>query len=237
MSRLRDTDDDGRADEVTEFIPSIDSPRGLLWDEDRLYVLHPPHLSVYYDRDGDGVSEENRRLVDNIAFDFKERPADHTTNGLDLGVDGWIYVSTGDFGFMEATGSDGRKLQVRGGGVVRVRPDGSGIELFLTAPEIFSPCPPVPCSICSARTIPTMVAAGMYAFITSAAWTTMATPPLLKLSREIIAPFADYGGGSGCGGMYLHEPGFPDEWNRAPMTCDWGTAGLWHHSVERKCGI
>ena len=40
--RLRDTDDDGRADEVTEFIPSIDSPRGLLWDEDRLYVLHPP---------------------------------------------------------------------------------------------------------------------------------------------------------------------------------------------------
>ena len=95
-----------------KFIPSIDSPRGLLWDEDRLYVLHPPHLSVYYDRDGDGVSEENRRLVDNIAFDFKERPADHTTNGLDLGVDGWIYVSTGDFGFMEATGSDGRKLQV-----------------------------------------------------------------------------------------------------------------------------
>ena len=93
-------------------------------------MLHPPHLSVYYDRDGDGVSEENRRLVDNIAFDFKERPADHTTNGLDLGVDGWIYVSTGDFGFMEATGSDGRKLQVRGGGVVRVRPDGSGIELF-----------------------------------------------------------------------------------------------------------
>ena len=128
--RLRDKDGDGRADEVTEFIPSIDSPRGLIWDQDRLYVLHPPHLSVYYDRDGDGVAEENKRLVDNIAFCFKERPADHTTNGLDLGIDGWLYVSTGDFGFFEATGSDGRKLQVRGGGVVRVRPNGSGIELF-----------------------------------------------------------------------------------------------------------
>ena len=56
----------------------------------------------------------------------------------------------------------------------------------------------------------------------------------LNFAEEIIAPFADYGGGSGCGGMYLHEPGFPDEWNRAPMTCDWGTAGLWHHSVERQ---
>ena len=37
--RLRDKDGDGRADEVTEFIPSIDSPRGLVWDQDRLYVL------------------------------------------------------------------------------------------------------------------------------------------------------------------------------------------------------
>ena len=55
--RLRDKDGDGRADEVTEFIPTIDSPRGLVWDHDRLYVLHPPHLSVYFDRDGDGVAE------------------------------------------------------------------------------------------------------------------------------------------------------------------------------------
>ena len=30
--RLRDKDGDGRADEVTEFIASIDSPRGLIWD-------------------------------------------------------------------------------------------------------------------------------------------------------------------------------------------------------------
>jgi hypothetical protein len=56
----------------------------------------------------------------------------------------------------------------------------------------------------------------------------------LNFPEEIIAPLADYGGGSGCGGMYLHEPGFPDEWNQAPMTCDWGTAGLWKHSVERR---
>ena len=181
--RLRDTDDDGRANEVTEFIPSIDSPRGLLWDEDRLYVLHPaPPFGLLRPRRGWSIRRKNRRLVDNIAFDFKERPADHTTNGLDLGVDGWLYVSTGDFGFMEATGSDGRKLQVRGGGVVRVRPDGSGIELFSYGTRNDSRCPTSPCSICLARTTPTMAAAGMYAFITSAAWTTTATPPLFKLS-------------------------------------------------------
>ena len=128
--RLRDKDGDGRADEVSEFIPSIDSPRGLIWDHDRLYLLHPPHVSVFFDKDGDGVAEDSKRLVSNIAFGFKDRPADHTTNGLDLGVDGWIYVAGGDFGFIEAIGSDGRKLQNRGGGVYRFRPDGSGLELF-----------------------------------------------------------------------------------------------------------
>jgi len=163
--RLRDKDGDGRADEVTEFIPSLDSPRGLIWDDDRLYVLHPPHLSVYFDRDDDGVAEENKRLVDNIAFSFKERPADHTTNGLDLGIDGWLYVSTGDFGFFEATGSDGRKLQVRGGGVVRVRPDGSGLELFSYGTRNILAVP-----------TPTMEAGGMYASTTLAVWTTMAIP-------------------------------------------------------------
>ncbi|MDZ4287735.1 MAG: discoidin domain-containing protein [Prosthecobacter sp.] len=34
--RLRDTDNDGRADEVKEFVKDVDAPRGLVWDHDRL---------------------------------------------------------------------------------------------------------------------------------------------------------------------------------------------------------
>ena len=97
----RDTDDDGRADEVTEFIRDVDSPRGLLWDHDRLYLLHPPHITVYHDVDGDGVADSSKRLISDIAFGFKDRSADHTTNGLEMGPDGWIYIAVGDFGFME----------------------------------------------------------------------------------------------------------------------------------------
>ena len=233
--RLRDTDDDGRADEVTEYIPSIDSPRGLVWDEDRLYVLHPPHLSVYYDRDGDGIAEENKRLVDNIAFDFKERPADHTTNGLDLGIDGWLYVSTGDFGFFEATGSDGRKLQVRGGGVVRVRPDGSGLELFSYGTRNILAVPTSPLLDLFGRDNTNDGGGWNVRFHHFSGLDDHGYPRLyLNFPDEIIAPLADYGGGSGCGGMYLHEPGFPEKWNHAPLTCDWGTAGLWKHTVERR---
>ncbi|CAN5278510.1 hypothetical protein BH23VER1_BH23VER1_00510 [soil metagenome] len=59
--RLRDTDGDGRADQVTTFAENLDSPRGLLWDHDRLYVVHPPDLSVFIDSDGDGVSDKKKR--------------------------------------------------------------------------------------------------------------------------------------------------------------------------------
>jgi|GEM_PF-2733370 len=49
--------------EVKAFVPDIDSPRGLVWDHDRLYLLHPPDISVFFDRDGDGVAEERKTLV------------------------------------------------------------------------------------------------------------------------------------------------------------------------------
>ena len=174
--RLRDKDGDGRADEVTEFIPSIDSPRGLIWDQDRLYVLHPPHLSVYYDRDGDGVAEENKRLVDNIAFSFKERPADHTTNGLDLGIDGWLYVSTGDLDFLrppEAMDVNCRFVEAAWPACALTAP---ALSYFPTAPAIFLPYPLAPCSTYSDATTLTTAAGGMYDFTTSAGWTIMATP-------------------------------------------------------------
>src|ERR1041385_9170516 len=46
---VRDLDGDGHADEVKAFVPNVDSPRGLVWDRDRLYLLHPPNLSVFID--------------------------------------------------------------------------------------------------------------------------------------------------------------------------------------------
>jgi glucose/arabinose dehydrogenase len=66
--RLRDLDGDGRADEVKEFVKDVDSPRGLVWDYDRLYLLHPPNISVYIDKDGDGIADEEHVIVKNIGW-------------------------------------------------------------------------------------------------------------------------------------------------------------------------
>ncbi len=231
--RLRDTDGDGRADETKVFC-EIDSPRGVLWDNDRLYVVHPPHLSAFIDKDGDGVAEEEKRLVSDIAFGFAGRPADHTTNGISMGVDGWLYIAGGDFAFMKATGSDGKTLQHRNGGVIRVRPDGSDIQIYATGTR----------NILEVAISPEMDMFTRDNTNDGGGWNVRfhqftgigdhGYPRLYKnFGDEIIQPIADYGGGSGCGAVYIDEPGF-GEWNNAPFTADWGTGALWRHSLKIK---
>ncbi|XOV70648.1 MAG: discoidin domain-containing protein [Verrucomicrobiota bacterium] len=233
--RLRDSNNDGKADEVKEFIKDIDSPRGLIWDQDRLYLLHPPHISVFYDRDGDGISEDSKRLVSGIAFDFDQRPPDHTTNGLELGIDGWIYIAGGDFGFMNAEGTDGRKLQHRGGGVIRFRPDGTGLQLFATGTRNILGTPMSPLLDMFARDNTNDGGGWDVRLHHFTGLEDHGYPRLYKnFGEEHIQPLADYGGGSGCGSVYIHEPGFPAEWANAPFTCDWGRAATFHHSVERR---
>ena len=96
------------------------------------YVLHPPFLSVYYDDNNTGVANRSRsaRHRNQQRKTRRRRGADHTTNGIRLGIDGWIYIAMGDFGCVKATGKDGTELQFHGGGILRVRPDGSGLEVY-----------------------------------------------------------------------------------------------------------
>lgn len=233
--RLRDTDKDGRADQVTEFVKDLDSPRGMVWDNDRLYVIHPPDVSVFIDRDADGMSDEQKTLIKEIAFGFKDRPADHTTNGLSLGIDGWLYIAGGDFGFMDAVGTDGRHLQHRAGGVIRFRPDGSGLEIFATGTRNILGTPISPLLEIYSRDNTNDGGGWDVRFHHFTGLEDHGYPRIYKnFAAEHVLPLADYGGGSGCGSVYICEPGFPAEWNDAPFTCDWGTSGLWRHTVRPK---
>ncbi len=232
---LRDTDNDGQADEIKKFIPDVDSPRGLVWDHDRLYLMHPPHLSVFIDKDRDGVSDEQKILVKNCAFDLKARPADHTSNGVTLGIDGWLYLAIGDFGFMEAEGVDGRKLQLRGGGVVRVRTDGTGLELYCRGTR----------NILEVSVDPLLNGFSRDNTNDGGGWdirlhhyTGMEDHGYprryMHFNEEVIQPLADYGGGSGCGGLFLSEPGFPRGLGQSLYTCDWGRSEILRHPLTAK---
>jgi glucose/arabinose dehydrogenase len=141
--RLVDTDNDGKADKHTIFA-ALDNPRGIISFGDKLYVLHTVipadtgiltgmHLSVLEDKNNDGIADGPPKiLVRDISVPKhnQDRGADHTTNGIRMGIDGWIYISVGDFGFVNAQGTDGTTLTMLGGGIVRVRPDGSELETY-----------------------------------------------------------------------------------------------------------
>ena len=94
-------------------------------------MLHPPFLSVFRDEDGDGTSDRQEVLVSGLTTSLiDDRGGDHTTNGIRMGIDGWLYIAVGDYGFHGAKGKDGTTLSQRGGGILRVRPDGTELEVF-----------------------------------------------------------------------------------------------------------
>ncbi len=230
--RLRDTDGDGAADDVQEFVDDLDAPRGLVFVDGRLIVLHPPHVTAFRDSDGDGEADERERLVSGIAFDYSKRPADHTSNGLALGIDGWIYAAIGDFGFMAAEGADGRKLQLRGGGLVRFRPDGSGLDLFArgTRNNLEAAVGPLLDIVARDNTND-----GGGWNVRLHAFTGLEDHGYprryMHFADEIVAPLADYGGGSGTGACWIDEPWMPAVMNDQAFTCDWGTGKIYRHPL------
>ena len=175
-----DTDGDGVADKFTDYVPDIDSPRSSCFVGDTLYVVNPPFLSAFRDKDNDGVADEKVQLVTGMGFDLSFRGADHTSNGVRMGIDGWLYLAIGDYGYVEAKGRDGSTLHLRGGGVIRVRPDGTELENYaLYARNIYDVAVSPKLDFFHATT-PTMARAGTHACTTSSHWATTAIRASIK---------------------------------------------------------
>ncbi|MDA1015258.1 MAG: discoidin domain-containing protein, partial [Planctomycetota bacterium] len=229
--RCIDTDGDGQADQVNVFA-KMDHPRGLIYDNGQLWVLHPPFLTLYTDTDLDGVADKHETLITGISTDeVNRRGADHTTNGIRMGIDGWIYIAVGDFGFTNAVGKDGTKLAKRGGGIVRIRPDGTEMEVFAWGLRNILDVSIDPYMNVFTRDntndgggwdIRTshILQSGQYGY-----------PSLYKnFADEMLPPMKDYGGGSGCGTMFLHELRWPEPFANAFYSCDWGRSEVYRHN-------
>ncbi len=135
---------------------------------------------------------------------------------------------------MKATGSDGITLQHRAGGVIRVRPDGTGLEVYATGTRNILEVAISPEMEMFTRDNTNDGGGWNVRFHHFTGLTDHGYPRLYKnFEDEIVQPVADYGGGSGCGAVYIDEPGF-GEWNNAPFTADWGTGALYRHSLEPK---
>lgn len=230
--RLVDENGDGRADRYTTFA-DMDSPRGLAFDGRTLYVMHPPTLTAYRDTTGDGIADVSEDIVRGLGFGLEFRGADHGTNGITLGIDGWIYIAVGDYGFQRATGKDGASIQHHGGSVVRVRTDGTGLELYATGTR----------NIYDLAVDPFLRVFTRDNTNDGDGWDTrlhyippganMGYPTLYFNFRDEHMPsLADYGSGSGTGGLWVHDPGLPEGFGNTLYTGDWTVNKVLRHPLQ-----
>jgi putative heme-binding domain-containing protein len=235
----RDTRNAGRADTMIEFA-RVESPRGGHMVGGVFYLVHPPFLSALRDKDGDGKADERVVLVEGLGGGIEHpRGADHTTNGCRMGIDGWLYIAVGDFGAgieaekNGAKGRDGKRVTLYGGGVMRVRPDGSELEIYSEMTR----------NICDVAISPTLDLFSRDNTNDGKGWNTRfhhftalsnaGYPRLYKnFENETAKPLADYGGGSGTGGLYLSEPGFPEGFGESLFTCDWTKGAIYRHPIR-----
>ena len=230
--RCVDRDDDGKVDNVTVFA-QVEHPRGVTFRNGKVWVMHPPDLSVFEDTDGDGVSDSQNVLVTGLTTNqITDRGGDHTTNCVRMGIDGWLYIGVGDYGIKQAKGKDGRTLVLRGGGIVRVRPDGTELEIY-----------------CTGLRNPFDLAIDPYLNIFTrdntndgAGWDTRVS--LLKQSAlygytQLFANFTDeimptlgtFGNSGGTGGLFIQDPRWPAPYRNTLLTGDWGRSEVYRHDL------
>lgn len=234
IMRLVDTKGDGHADKYTVFA-EMDSPRGVVSDGKTVYVMHPPFLTAYRDTNGDGVADESTDIVTGLGFDLDFRGADHTTNNIELGPDGWLYVAVGDYGFIRAVGTDGRQIQHRGGGVIRVRPDGTNLEIVATGTRNIYDVTLDPFARVFARDNTNDGDGWDSRLHYLAPGANMGYPSLYQnFGKEHFPSLADYGAGAAVGSVWLQDPAWPAGFNNNLFTGDWTMQKVYRHELTPK---
>ena len=247
IKRFVDCNHDGIMDSYTEFA-AVDNPRGILAIGKQVFVLHTTFSSatkkadnmdlvVFEDLDGDGVADGPAKvLIKNISNSkyLQERGTDHATNGIQMGIDGWIYIAVGDFGFHNATAADGTKLTQLGGGIVRIRPNGTEMEVYTHGLRNIYDVAIDPFMNIFTRGNTNDGGGWNIRFIHQIQSGEYGYPVLFKhFTEEILPALVDVGGGSGTGSLYMNDDRWPKKYNNVPMMTDWGRNQLYLHRVTK----
>ena len=243
---------DGR---VTVFADKLHAVYGMLYLDGKLFVHHTPKLSVFTD-DESGVARGRTDLFDCTNPNPWATGGfnDHIPAQIRLAMDGFIYMSVGDKGIYGMVGKDGKKAELRGGGIVRFRPDGTDLEVYCTGTRNH-----LDFSINDEDEMFTwdntddgrgwwtrfthMVDGGFYGYPWDY-WPDDATPA--KVEEQIRSgkpgqPYtlwrmAEYGGGSPCGAVAYNDDALPEEYHGNLFHCEWGKGHVARFVVERAGG-
>ncbi|MBS0266527.1 MAG: CotH kinase family protein [Planctomycetes bacterium] len=229
--RCVDRDGDGKVDDVTVFA-KVDHPRGLIYADRSLWVLHGASLSVFRDG-GQGAATASEELVTGLTSDMLEqRGGDHATNGIRLGYDGWIYIAVGDYGCPQARAKDGSHVAIRGG-ILRVRPDGTELEVYATGLRNPFDIAIDPFMNLFTRDNDDNRAGGWDIRVTQLFQGAYYgySQHYANFPEEIMPPLGQFGGGSGVGALYLQDERWPEKYRNVLYTGDWGRSEFYRHEL------
>jgi putative membrane-bound dehydrogenase-like protein len=115
---LSDMDGDRRAETSAVFARGLNTPLGLLWIGNLLYVSYNANVVAIEDTDGDGTGDKSMPILTNLPVGL------HQNDGMVLAADGYIYMGLG------STCDACDEASPLSATILRFKPDGSGLSVF-----------------------------------------------------------------------------------------------------------
>jgi len=216
---------DGR---TTVFADGLGPVYGLMYLEGKVYIQHAPKFSVF--RDADGVGKDRLDLLEctNPTPTAGNGLNDHIPANFHLGMDGYFYVAVGQKGIYNA------KFQMREGGILRMRPDATGLEVYAhgvrnimdvainSEEELFAYDNDDHTKTWKVKLLH-LVDGGYYGF-----------PYDFKPARHYtLGGIAEYKSGAPTGILAYTEDALPAEYRDNLILCDWGRRTVFRVRVVR----
>lgn len=132
---FKDSDGDDHLDQISVFAEGIKEGMNLAFSpQGHLHLVTSREVWVFYDRDGDGVCDEKKKLLE------LKKPQNVYPHAAMLSItfskDGFMYLGRGNTGSESwiFEGSDGSHVAGYGdgGNIIRAKWDGSQVEIFST---------------------------------------------------------------------------------------------------------
>jgi putative membrane-bound dehydrogenase-like protein len=220
---VEDTDGDGYADKATVFAKGFNSIQGLAYHDGTVYVMHAPFLTALRDTKGSGVADERRDLLTGLGLTPEQNPTRlHCANGVVAGHDGWLYLAIGDNG-IDVPRPEGDRLVLRGGGILRCRPNGCDLHVFASGlRNIYDVALDAELNV-FVRDNENDGGTYMIRVCHSFHGADHGYPyHYEERPDEALPPLADLGLGSSAGGVCYLERQFPAEYRGNLFFCEWG---------------
>src|SRR5688572_15469340 len=217
---------------ITVFAEGLYAVFGIQYLDGKLYVHHTPRFSVF--TDDHGVGKDRVDLIE--CTNPKPAPGfnDHIPSNCRIAMDGYLYISTGDKGIYGAAGKDGKTAEIYGGGIARMRPDGTDLEVVSTGTrnhldvavtdedELFTYDNTDDGHGWWTR-VTHMVDGGFYGY----PWDYKPRRPYT------LWMMGDYGGGSGCASIAYNEDALPEKYRGNLFLSDWARKEVLRLEIAR----